>query len=134
MIFDKQGLFSEDQAITVTADSTNVIDLGADASLVPSPNYKDTPIIVQVTTAFAGGTSIKVTLETDDNTAFNSATTLYETAAVAAATATTGYKFKIPALPFEDVERYVQLAYTVVGTMSAGKVFAGFVLDKQQGV
>ena len=40
MIIDKQNLFSDDQAITVTADSTNVIDLGADDSKIQAINEK----------------------------------------------------------------------------------------------
>lgn len=132
MIFDKENLFSEDQAVTTTAASTNVIDLGADDSAVQTNNEKGMiEILVQVTTAFAGGTSLQVTLQTDTDVAFGSAASLQATAAIATASLTAGYQFAIIRLPRSAVERYIRLYYTVVGTMSAGAVFAGLVLDVQ---
>lgn len=125
MIFDKHNNFSEDQAITVTANSTNVVDLG------PAKMGEGEPIevLVQVTTAFAGGTSIAFTLETDDNEAISSATDIQDVAAVATAGLTQGTQITFSALP-RACERYLRLAYTVVGTMSAGKIFAGLNLDR----
>lgn len=130
MIADKQNIFSEDQAITVTAASTNVIDLGNDDAAIQALNEKgDAELLVQVTTAFAGGTSLAVKLQSDDDEAFGSATDLIDTGAIVTATLVQGYKFRL-ALP-EINEQYLRLYYTVVGTMSAGKIFAGLVLDKQ---
>lgn len=134
MILDKQNLFSEDQAITTTAASSNVIDLGADGADVNSPNFKDAEVLVQVTTAFAGGTSIVATLQTDDNAAFSSATSLLATAAIATASLVAGYQFAIGKLPKVGLERYIRINYTVVGTMTAGAVMAGLILDNQTGV
>lgn len=134
MIADKQNLFSEDQAITVTAASTNVIDLGADNARNQLNNEKNVRVFAQVTTAFASGTSLKATLQADDDEAFGSAVTVFETAAVATASLIAGYQFSInaplPRLGSAD-KRYLRLYYTVVGTMSAGKIFAGLVLDQQ---
>jgi len=124
MVLDKQNLFSEDQAITVTAVSTNIIDLGTDATGTPTPNNKDAEILAQVTTAFVGGTSVAFSLYTDSDVAFGSATLMFTTAAVVTASLVAGYKFKVPTLP-EGVERYVRATYTVVGTHSAGAVTAG---------
>ena len=124
MILDKQNLFSEDQAITTTAVSTNIIDLGTDDSEVVTPNNKDAEILAQVTTTFVGATSVALSLYTDADVAFGSATLMFTTAAVANASLVAGYKFKVPTLP-EDVERYVRMTYTVVGTASAGTVMAG---------
>lgn len=131
MIFDKQNLFSEDQAVTVTANSSNVIDLGNDSSKVQALNSKgELEVVAQVTTAFAGGTSLKVSLQSDDDEAFGSPTTVLETAAIALADLDAGYNFKLGKLP--DInEQYLRLVYTVVGTMSGGKVFAGLNLDRQ---
>ena len=134
MIFDKQNLFSEDQAITDTAVSTNVIDLGADNALVNSPNNKDVGLYVQVTADFATLTSLQVSLGTDTVAAFSSETTLFTSAAIAAAALLAGYVFKLPNLP-EGTERYLRLTYTVAGSdATAGTVTAGLVLDKQTGV
>ena len=82
MILDKQNLFSEDQAITATAVSTNVIDMGTDNALVNSPNEKDVELFVQVTADFATLTSLTVSLYTDSDVAFGSATLLFSSAAV----------------------------------------------------
>lgn len=134
MITDKENLFSEDQAVTVSAASTNVIDLGNDASEIQALNEKGhVELFVQVTTAFASGTSLKVTLQSDDDEAFGSATTLLDTAAIATASLVAGYQFKFGSLP-QINEQYLRLYYTVVGTMSAGKIFAGLVVDRQTNV
>ena len=59
-LFDNAGLFSEDQAVTATAASTNSIDLqamgtpvGAAGALVLDAGLSEIPILVQVTTTFA---------------------------------------------------------------------------------
>ena len=123
MIIDKQQLFSDEQAITATANSTNVIDLGAADMDAGTPLH----ILAQVTEAFtaAGAATLTVTLETDDNDSFSSATTLLSTAAIGKATLVAGYQLPISFLP-ENVERYVRLVYTVAtGPMTAGKITAG---------
>lgn len=131
MIFDKQALFSEDQALTVSAASSNVIDLGDDSARVQALNEKgDLEVMIQVTTAFAGGTSLKATLQSDDDEAFGSPTTVLDSAAVVTASLVQGYQFPFGELP-RISERYLRVAYTIVGTMSAGKVFAGLNLDRQ---
>ncbi len=131
MIIDYQNLFSDDQAITTTAVSTNIIDLGANASEIQANFEKGmAKIAAQVTEAFAGGTSVQVTVQTDDNTGFSSAKTLYETAAIVTASLVQGYQFPLDGIPL-GVERYIRLNYTVVGTYTAGKIHAGIVVDKQ---
>lgn len=131
MILDHQNLFSNDQAITTSAASTNIIDLGNDDSKVQALNEKgEIEILIQVTTAFVGGTSIAVAVQADDDSAFGSAETLYTSAAIASADLVAGYKFKIRALP-EINKQYIRLYYTVVGTFTAGNILAGLVLDRQ---
>jgi len=134
MILDKQNLFSDDQALTTSAASTNLIDMGSDDSSVPTPNLKDAELFCMVNVAFVGGTSVKVSLQTDDNTDFSSAVTLYNTEAVVTASLVAGYKFIMPRLPETGVEQYIRLYYTIVGTYTAGKVTAGFVEALQTGV
>lgn len=135
MFLDKENLFSEDQDIGVaaTADaataSTNIIDLGNDDAAVQALNEKGGQLLVQVTETFAGGTSMKVTLQSDDDEAFGSPTTVVESAAVVTASLVQGYQYKLALPPIN--EQYLRLVYTVVGTMSAGMVMAGIVLDKQ---
>ncbi len=71
MHLDAQNLFSDAQAITATAVSTNHIDLGDTAQPVLSPvkltrdiggNY-DIPLLVQVVEDFTGGTSVTVQVQ-----------------------------------------------------------------------
>lgn len=140
MIFDAQTRFSKEQAVTVSAASTNVIDLGAagipygdDAALARDQGVNDIPIRIQVTTAFATLTSLKVAVQTDDNSAFSSATTVLETEAIPVASLVAGYQFNIDKLPLKTTERYVRLYYTVAGTdATAGKITAGVVAANQQ--
>ena len=131
MIIDKQALFSEDQAITTTANSTNIIDLGNDSSKVQALNEKgDIELFVQVTTAFTGGTSIDAVLKSDDDVAFGSPLTIKSTGAVVIASLVQGYQFKLGTLPRIN-EQYLRMTYTVVGSPSAGKIFAGLILGRQ---
>ena len=135
MIFDKESLFSNNQAVTATAASENVIDLGADNALVNSPNEKDVEVFCQVTTAFTTLTDLTVSLQSDNDVAFGSPTTLLTTAAIGVATLVAGYKFAIGMLPKNLTERYIRLYYTVGGSNAvAGKIMAGLVLDVQTGV
>lgn len=129
MILDAQNLFSDDQAITATAVSENVIDLGSDGAGPGEP----LELLAQVTEDFATLTSLNVEIQTDDNSAFSSPTTVGSTGAVAAADLVAGYQFRVRALP-HGLQRYVRLNYVVAGTnATAGKVVSGIVFDKQQG-
>lgn len=131
MILDTENMFSDDQAITVTAASTNVIDLGVDRDIgkgVP------VPILIQATEAFtaAGAATLQVDLETDDNEAFSSASTIWTSGAIGKATLVAGYKFAINYVPREN-ERYLRLNFTVTtGPMTAGKITAGITMGDDQ--
>jgi len=131
MILDKQNLLSDDQAVTVTAASENIIDLGNDAAEIQALNEKGKlEVLAQVTEAFTGATNMKVGIQTSDSSTFSSATTLLETAEIAEASLVAGYQFKFGGLPVIN-EQYLRLYYTVTGTHSAGTIVAGLVLDRQ---
>lgn len=123
-IYDKENMFSEDQAVTTTAVSTNVIDLGPVVNLPNTDTQEPLRVPVKVTEAFAGGTSVKVTVQSDTTAAFSSATDLVSSEAIATASLEEGYEFALNFIPKKD-ERYVRLNYTVVGTHTAGKLHAG---------
>lgn len=143
MIFDKQTQFSAAQAITVTAASTNIIDLLAagipyghtgavtrDQGINAEGN--EVPLLIQVVTAFATATSVKVAVQTDNDVAFGSPVTVLETEAIPIATLVAGYKFNIAELPEGTRERYVRLLYTVAGSdATAGAITAGIVAARQ---
>lgn len=140
MIFDAQSKFSAAQAITVSAASTNVIDLGAagipygdTAALTRDQGVGEmVPLLIQVTTAFATLTSLKVAVQTSVDEAFTSPVTVLESEAIAAASLVAGYVFNIDKLPEKTRLRYVRLYYTVAGLdATAGKVTAGIVAARQ---
>lgn len=134
MILDKSVLFSDDQVITASAASTNIVDLGATGT----PKLRNAialrrdiskgepiPLLVQITEAFNTLTSLAIAIQTDDNEAFSSATTVY-TETVLLANLTLGARISIDFFPKNVRERYVRLFYTVTGTApTLGKVTAG---------
>lgn len=131
MLLDGETQFSNRQAITATAVSTNVIDLGAtgtranaNSALRRDIGDWGNDLLVQVTQDFAGGTSLAVQVQTDDNAGFTSPTTVGQTAAVPVADLKAGYRFSLGDFPINTAERFVRLNYVVVGTMTAGTITA----------
>ncbi len=125
MILDSQALYSDDQVITTTADSTNILDLAKN-----SGPGKPVRILIQVSATFVGGTNITIDLETDDNTGFSSLSTIGSTPTIVTASLVAGYKFSINFVP-DLMERYSRLEYTVVGSFTPGSITAGIVFDVQ---
>lgn len=140
MIFSAQQLFSDDQAITANADSTNVIDLGVagtpygGAAALNDDVGKGAgvPILVQITEAFNNLTSLTVNIST------GAATTLGTTIAsetILLADAVVGKQMVIQVLPNEITERYLGIEYVVTGTApTTGKVTAGITMGNQTNV
>lgn len=142
MIIDNTLVFSDSQALTADAASTNIIDLkaagksyGAAAAL-----YRDVglgariPLAIRVTEAFNNLTSMTIALQMDDNAAFGSPTTLWTTGAIALASLTLGAELPLPDvyLPEGITEEYIRLYYDITGTApSTGKIFAGIVMARQ---
>lgn len=127
-MLDKHNLFSNDQAITVTAPSETVIDLGANDSKVQDLTEKGSiAFFAIVTEAFAGLTELNFILQTDDNEAFSTPKALLASGNIAAADLTVGYLMHLMAgLSHNKFERYVRLLYTVNGTATSGKITAGY--------
>ncbi|MHB2283788.1 Bbp16 family capsid cement protein [Klebsiella pneumoniae] len=121
MLLDQQALFSAAQAITATAASTNVIDTGSNKDV---GKYGDIPLVIQVVEGFNNLTSLTVTVQTDDNSAFSSAADVLSMT-IPLASLVLGYKSPVITLPMK-MERYIRLNYTVTGTApTTGKVTAG---------
>lgn len=129
MIFDKQNLLSNDQAITGTAVSENVIDITGVAGKDAGPG---TPInvLAQVTEAFNTLTDLTIALETDDVVGFTgegSVKTTLQSVNLVLAKLTLGKQISLSTLP-KGCKRYIRLSYTVNGSNpSTGKIFAGLV-------
>lgn len=145
MILSNQDIFSDAQAVTATAASTNILDLqkagtpfGAPAALVADLGKGDgnIPLDVRVVEAFATLTSLTVSVETaaDGDAAFGTPTTVAASGAIPVATLILGYQFPFPARLMEGVNaRYVRLKYTVAGSAAtAGKITAAVVASRQQ--
>ncbi len=163
MIFDNNLIFSNTQAITATAPSTNVIDLqgalalnvgvgtvfGEDIGIgdgVAIPN-----IGAYVTTAFTAGGSATMTIAAEyaaDTGASEPAGTpdtyqiAVQTDAIPVASLVVGAKLipiywpqvQLPGDIF-PLPRYLRLLYTVAtGPMITGKVFAGLILQRDDNI
>lgn len=118
MILDADLLFSNKQAVTATATSTNEIDLGAAGDAIG----QELTIHVVVDTAFATLTSLTVSLET--STDGSTWTTVLSGPAVPRASLTKGANIFCVRVP-QGLSRYVRMKYTVGGSnATAGKVTA----------
>ena len=140
MIFDASLLLSDQQAITASAPSTNIIDLGAtgtvygaSAALVRDVGKgEDVPITIQVTETFNNLTSLDIILQTDDNTGFSSPRDVIKHTLLLA-DLKAGRPSVIVELPPGVAERYMRVYYTVTGTApSTGKVTAGIIASYPQ--
>ncbi len=137
MIFSAQQLFSDDQAITGDADSTNVIDLGVpgtpfDAAATLNQDIgkgAKIPVLAQVTEVFNTLTSLNIAISTGATTALG---TTIATQNILLADLIVGKQINIDVLPNGIVERYLGIEYDVVGTdPTTGKITAGITMGNQ---
>ena len=128
MILDNQAIFSDKQAVTASAASTNVIKVNGDIA-----KGEPVEILAQVVAAFATCTSVKVGVQTDSAEDFSNAVTLAETAAIPVASLVAGYVFPLKFLP-KGIKKYLRLYYTVAGSnATTGKITAGIVDGSNEG-
>lgn len=129
MLTDALNTFSEGQAVTATAISANVIDLGPMGGNAVrdigtgEPKY----VVLTVGTAFtaAGAATDTITIESADNAALSSSPVVHaSTGAIAVATLAAGYQLVVP-LPPGGYKRYLGLRHTIAtGPMTAGTITA----------
>lgn len=140
MILDNNLVLSDQQAITATAASTNVIDLGAtgtpfgaagalSADLGKLDN-EGVQIELAVAQAFNNLTSLKIALE---KSADNSTFTEVASRTFLLAEINAVKRLPFPARVMEGADaRYLRLNYTVTGTApSTGKITAAVVAARQ---
>lgn len=139
MIISKNMTFSDKQAITATAVSENVIDLGdtgtpyGAASKIAADLGKGTgvPISIQVVEDFNNLTSLKIDIVTGDNEAVGDTVI---SSVVSAADLKAGYQYPVMVVPTK-IKRYLAVKYTVTGSApTAGKIFAGITMGNQTNV
>ena len=139
MIFDKTLLFSDVQAITADAASTNIVDTLAtgtvyDAAAALTKDIgkgKSLPINIQVVEAFNTLTSLGISIQVASDEAFTTPKTI-ATQTLALAELTVGKVSSLTVvLPGADM-RYMRVYYDVTGTApTTGKVTAGIVAAVQ---
>ena len=142
MLTSVQQEFSLAQALTATAVSTNIIDLGATGTVLGAPaalvrdiaKGKPIPIYVKLDVA-AGGTnptiSVSVGIDTVEN--FASETIILVTEVFSDGAAGDELYFEAY-LPEGTNERYLRLTYTLTGTAPTYTVTAGVTMARQTNV
>ena len=135
MILSAQQLFSDKQAITVTALSENVIDRGATGTPygAQAPLNADTglgskvPLLVQVVEDFAGLTSLTVHIATGDDETLG---TDVVSQTIEAADLVAGKQIALDCLP-NQLKQFIGVNYEVDGTATAGSVTAAITMGNQ---
>jgi len=135
MILDSQTLFSDAQAITGTAVSTNVVQIG---HLTNTPGDMGAggpiPLLIQVVEAFDNLTNLVVTVEVDADAAFSD-TKIVTSVTVLLADLVVGKQIAPQYVPFGTKEAFMRIKYTVGGSSpSAGKITAGISKGNQTNV
>jgi hypothetical protein len=132
MITDKLLRVSEDQALTTTAVSTDKIDLSVARDIGEG---QDLFMNFAVTTALAGGTSVKFEVVTSAAADLSSPTVIGSTDAIVTASLVAGYNTAVRINPqiASLGQRYLGARYTISGTYTSGKVTADVVMDIQDG-
>ena len=119
MILDEQGLFSNNQSITATAVSENVLYLGKREVSFGTP----VEVFIQVTEDFNNLTSLAVKVQTSAEEDFSSAADLIEQT-IPVANLKKGTVASVKFLPKGNLG-YMRLVYTVTGTApTTGKILA----------
>ena len=126
MLYDLENLFSNNQAVTADAASTNIIKLAA-GQLKEVAFGTPIPLRIQVTEDFETLTSLNIKVQTASDEAFTSPVDLASTGAIAAADIKAGYVAPINFIPKGNLG-YMRLYYDVTGSnATAGKITAGIV-------
>ena len=123
-IFDAMFEFSDAQAITADAISTNILDLQSSGLNMGAGE----PVYLNVKVGpddFAGGTSLVVSLYSHSTTTVNSGKQIISSGTILQAALTAGAWIMRVALPVDfDYARYVGLYYDDTGAFSAGAIDA----------
>lgn len=127
MILDKQNAWHDDTVVTTaTTYAGDIIDHGPGGSVAA-----DFTVLCVVTEVFdAGGTSVQVVLEQDNDEAMGSATEIFDSGAIT--DPALGYEF----FRFRQLhinERYTRCRVVSLGTYSTGQIFAGVIGAPQVG-
>ena len=130
---DRENLYSNDQAITATAASTDIIDHGDDDSKIQSFREVGGKSTIQafVTESFNTCDGLTIALQSCAAEGFGSGVVTHRSVLKARTALVAGAPIEIGDLP-NDLLQYSRLYYTVSGSNpTLGKIHAGIVVDKQ---
>lgn len=134
MLSDKLNMFSDSQAITATAVSTNTIDMGDPqwSSGIASPGVvaHGGRIVVTVEEDFDVLTSLTIALQSSfDDAVTDAFSDVITRAPILLAGLTAGTEIHLGTIPV-GTERYARLNYTVTGTVpTTGILTSAIVMD-----
>lgn len=128
MIFDTQLLCSDAQVVTATAVSTNTIDLATTFDIGRGPNLRARAQIDTAFTRAAGALNTNFQLIQSANADLSAPDILYDSGAIAKATAVAGY-IAIDIVVPRTTKRYLGFQYTQSAAGDGGAVTAGILLD-----
>ena len=133
MIIDKNLVLSDAQTITVTTNSTNIVDTIA-AGFAFNDEVWAQFLVDTLFAAGTAGTTLVLALQMAQDTAFATVSTILSKTLSAAAVATWGaagkcYNFKLPTDVATLDYRYLRALYTVTNAFSAGKIDCRLVKD-----
>lgn len=118
MYIDSQLLFSDAQAVTSTAASTNSVNFGFDGNIGIGEPMAVVVVVDVALDAADGNETYVISLEADDNDAFSSAATIASYTATRGDAAGTKYVLHVPA--DTSAEKYLRVKYTHGGTSPTG--------------
>lgn len=129
MLIDKALQVSNEQAVTATAASTDVIDFGQTNPNIGMNGYNSMVITVDESATAAGAATVTFALQ--DSADNSSWADVAVTAAIGKATLVAGFQHVIP-MPTK-LRRYCRVNYTIAtGPLTAGKFSAQVVAGTQQ--
>ena len=134
MILDKQNLLSYKQAITVSAVSTNSIDLGPNMWNKSSGDDRGMPLGLFVDESFtaAGAATLTIDIQSSNASDFSSGVVTHQSITLAKADLATAKKLPHSLAIPPDAKEYVRANYTVTtGPFTAGKLTLGNVASRQ---
>ena len=135
MILDKENMLSYQQAITVTANSQNVIDLGPHAWWKAAGNDQPIPMILAIDEPFADVSSdatLRVQVQSSTAEAIDANVRTHYDRTFTFAELIQSHRLDHGINLPPDVQRYVRATYTVAsGPFTAGKLTLGVAASRQ---
>lgn len=129
MIFDRKALFSDGQAVTATAVSTDTVDLAPTGSNTKRGVSVRIGVVVTESAAAVGAATVDIQVQTSSDSAFTTPEVVASSGPIGKADLIAGKVIGI-GLGTARLRRYNRLNYVVAtGPLTAGKFTGGFALS-----